>query len=137
MNTHYNQNYLKGDIDKILKKIQDCIKEGKFSMELNENRQENIGFINEYNLKTERQKEILLSIATEDFCHSLQNTKIGYTHEILYVFCPQVLLLDIFANDKIVDIYIKFNIIEYNATKRVVTISFHERNKPITYCFDR
>ena len=94
MNQHYNQNYTWEQIDEILAMIHDCIREGRFIISKNENRQENIDFINEYNLNSRRQKEILLKIKTEDFCHSLQNTKVGFEHEVLYVFCPQVTLFN-------------------------------------------
>lgn len=102
---------------------------------INENRRENIQFINEYRLSTKKQKEILLSIKVTDFCHSLNNTNPGYEHEVLYVFCPQRSLFNAFGEEEFVDIYTKFNIIEYGNKKRVITISFHKRNKPIIYLF--
>jgi hypothetical protein len=59
MNQHYNQNYTREQIDVILAMIQDCVREGRFIISKNENRQENIDFINEYNLNSRRQTEIL------------------------------------------------------------------------------
>jgi len=135
MNQHYNQNYTREQIDVILTMIQDCVIEGRFIISKNENRQENIDFINEYNLNSRRQKEILLKIQTEDFSHSLQNTKIGFEHEVLYVFCPQVTLFNFDGIEELVDIYTKFNLIDNESKKRVVVISFHKRNKPIDYLF--
>jgi hypothetical protein len=135
MNQHYNQNYTREQIDVILAMIQDCIRESRFIISKNENRQENIDFINEYNLNSGRQKEILLKINTEDFCHSLQNTKIGFEYEVLYVFCPQVMLFNFDGIEEPVDIYTKFNLIDSESGKRVVVISFHKRNKPIDYLF--
>lgn len=135
MNQHYNQNYTWEQIDEILAMIHDCIREGRFIISKNENRQENIDFINEYNLNGRRQKEILLKIKTEDFCHSLQNTKVGFEHEVLYVFCPQVTLFNFDDIEELVDIYTKFNLIDSESGKRVVVISFHKRNKPIDYLF--
>jgi len=120
MNQHYNQNYTREQIDVILAMIQDCVREGRF---------------NEYNLNSRRQKEILLKIQTEDFCHSLQNTKIGFEHEVLYVFCPQIMLFNFDGIEELVDIYTKFNLIDSESGKRVVVISFHKRNKPIDYLF--
>jgi hypothetical protein len=76
-----------------------------------------------------------LKIAPEDFCHTLQNTNLGFEHEVLYVFCPRVMLFNFEDNEELVDIYIKFNIIDLNGGKRVVVISFHKRNKPIDYLF--
>jgi hypothetical protein len=135
MNQHYNQNYSREQIAAILTTIQDCVREGRFIISKNENRQENIDFINEYNLSSRRQKEILLKIKPEDFCHSLQNTKLGFEHEVLYVFCPQVMLFNFDGIEELVDIYTKFNLIDSDSRKRVVVISFHKRNKPIDYLF--
>lgn len=80
MNSHYNQNYTKEVIDVILEKIKNCVGNNKYTIALNENRQENIDFINEYNIRSNKQKSILLQLRTEDFCHTLQNTKIGYEY---------------------------------------------------------
>ena len=135
MSEHYNQNYTKEEIDIILQKIKDCVNNNKFTVEQNKNRQENIQFIRDYNLSNSKQKTIILSIEAADFCHSLQNTNIGYEYETLYVFCPQRTLFDVFGEEEFVDIYTKFNIIEYEDNKRIVTISFHKRNKPIDYLF--
>lgn len=137
MSEYYNQDYTKEEIDIILKKIKNCVNENKFTVEQNKNRKENIQFILDYNLKEAKQKAIILSIETTDFCHSLKNTNIGYEYETLYVFCPQRTLFDILGEEELVDIYIKFNIIEYENSKRVVIVSFHKRNKPIDYLFNR
>ncbi len=75
MNKNYNQNYTKEEISAILAKIKDCIKNDRFTISLNENRQENINFIREYNIRSNIQKNILLNIEVEDFCHSLKNKK--------------------------------------------------------------
>ena len=123
-------------IQVILNKIKDCINDNQYIISQNQNRAENVQFINEYRLDEKKRKEILLSIEVDDFCHSLNNTNPGYEHEVLYVFCPQRNLFDIFGEEEFVDIYTKFNIIEYKIDKkRVVTISFHKRNKPIAYLF--
>lgn len=102
---------------------------------LNENRQENIDFINEYNVRSDKQKSILLKIKTEDFCHTLQNTKIGYEDEVLYVFVPQIQLFNADGEEETVDVYTKFNVIDIPNGSRTVVISFHKRNKPIDYPF--
>lgn len=135
MHQSYKQNYTKGKIDEILKKIKSCIKNKKYTISLNENRQENIEFINEYNIRANKQKDILLHIQVEDFCHALRNTKKGYEYEILYVFVPQVKLLNVIGEEEIVDIYTKFNIIDLPSESRTVVISFHKRNKLIEYQF--
>lgn len=136
MSEHYNQNYTREEVQDILNKIKDCINDNQYIISQNQNRAENVQFINEYRLDEKKRKEILLSIEVDDFCHSLNNTNPGYEHEVLYVFCPQRNLFDIFGEEEFVDIYTKFNIIEYKIDKkRVVTISFHKRNKPIDYLF--
>lgn len=135
MSQHYNQNYDEEEVAAILQRIQDCVRDGKYTIAKNENRQENLDLIREYNLTSEKQRRILLQIRIEDFCHSLQNTKIGYEHETLYVFCPQVTLFNLGNEETLVDIYIKFNIIDMVTGSRVVVISLHERNKPIDYPF--
>lgn len=136
MSEHYNQNYTREEVEVILNRIKDCIKDNQYIISQNQNRAENIQFINEYRLDEKRRKEILLGIEVDDFCHSLNNINPGYEHEVLYVFCPQRNLFNIFGEEEFVDIYTKFNIIEYKVDKkRVVTISFHKRNKLIDYLF--
>lgn len=135
MNSHYNQNYTKEEIDVILAKIKNCVGNNKYTIALNENRQENIDFINEYNIRSNKQKSILLQLRTEDFCHTLQNTKIGYEYEVLYVFVPQIKLFNADGEEEMVDVYTKFNIIDMPSGSKTVVISFHKRNKPIDYLF--
>ncbi|NMC57262.1 MAG: hypothetical protein GYA50_08590 [Eubacteriaceae bacterium] len=126
MSQHYNRNYAKKEIEFILDIIIDCINKDHYIISKNKNRKENTDFINKYNLNSTKQKEILLSIKVEDFCHSLQNAKPGYEYETLYVFCLQKKLFSIDDKEEVVDIYIKFNIIDYDSGKYVVTISFHK-----------
>jgi len=132
---HYNQNYTLKQIEGILNILKECIASGRYTISQNDNRNENIQLIQEYNLTSKKQKNILLSIDVTDFCHSLKNVHIGYEHEILYVFCLQRELFNIMGKSETVDIYIKFNLINKNENKFVITISFHKRNKPIHYLF--
>ena len=133
MNPHYNQNYTREEIDAVLSRIKSCVEKGNYIISQNENRQENIDFINEYNIRSDQQQTILMQIETDDFCHSLQNTKLGFEHEVLYVFVPQVQLFNADGEEEIV--YTKFNIIDLPTGSRAVVISFHKRNKPIDYLF--
>ncbi len=135
MNSYYNQDYTEEDITKILETIKECIRNNNYTIAMNENRQENINFINEYNIRSDRQKSILLQLQTDDFCYTLKNTKIGYEYEVLYVFVPQVNLFDADGIEVTVDIYIKINIIDMPRGNRVAVISFHKPNKPIDYLF--
>lgn len=135
MKLNYNQNYTREQIDAILNKIKNCVGNNKYTIALNENRQENIDFINEYNIRSDKQKNILLQLKTEDFCYTLQNIKIGYEYEVLYVFVPQVQLFNAEGKEETVDVYTKFNVIDMPNGSRTVVISFHKRNKPIDYLF--
>lgn len=132
---HYNHSYTRQQIESILQTIQDCVRCNRYIISRNENRTENIDFINYYNLSSAKQKDILLHIGPEDFCHTLQNAKAGFEHEVLYVFCPQIMLFNFDGVEELVDIYTKFNMIDYNDGPRVITISFHKRNKSIDYLF--
>ena len=135
MNPNYNQNYTREDIENILCIIKKCIECNKYTISFNQNRRENIAFVNDYNIRSDKQKRILLNIKVDDFCHSLQNTNAGYEHEVLYVFVPQVSLFNIEDIEEVVDIYTKFNIIDYGDTSRTIVISFHKCNKEIDYAF--
>ena len=107
MSEHYNQNYTKEEVDVILRKIKDCVNDNRYTISQNENRKENIQLINDYRLDSKKQKDILLSIAVTNFCHSLNNTNPGFEHEILYVFCPQRALFNVLGEEEFVDIYTK------------------------------
>src|SRR5665647_1596318 len=133
MNPNYNRNYSRDQVEAILTTIQECIMRKHYSLSKNDKRRENIEFINHYNLSSSRQKDILLKIEPDDFCYSLQNTNPGYKHEVLYVFCPQIMLFNFEGTEELVDIYTKFNIINYGSGKHTIVISFHKRNKPLDY----
>ena len=112
MSQHYNQNHSREEIETVLNEIKNCVSSGKYIIFQNDKRQENIDFINEYNIRTEKQKSILMQIKVEDFCHTLQNTNIGFEYEVLYVFVPQVKLYNSDGDLETIDIYTKFNIID-------------------------
>ena len=68
MINNYNTNYTIEDINDILVKIKEYIKNGRYQISLNRNRQNNLQLIQMYNLNTNRIKNILLSIEATDFC---------------------------------------------------------------------
>lgn len=67
MINNYNTNYTIEDINDILAKIKEYIKNGRYKISLNRNRQNNLQLIQIYNLKANRIKNILLSIEATDF----------------------------------------------------------------------
>lgn len=50
MSEHYNQNYTREEVQDILNKIKDCINDNQYIISQNQNRAENVQFINEYRL---------------------------------------------------------------------------------------
>lgn len=135
INPHYNLNYTRSQIKAVLQDIKECVAAGRFQISMNENRRENVEFINEYNIYPKKRKRILMQIALEDFCYSLQNTKKGYEDEVLYVFVPRFALFNAVGEHERIDIYTKFNLIERPDGNRIVVISFHKLNKPVDYLF--
>lgn len=123
--------YTRDEVEKILETIQNFVFNDNFILSQNRNRTENIDFMNEYHLTIAKVKDIISRIEVEDFCHGLQNENVGYEHEVLYVFCPQI-KLPYGDGVSVVNIYTKFNIIN---GERVIVISFHRRNYPIDYLF--
>jgi len=69
---HYNQDYTWEEISAILKAIKDCVERDRFSISKNENRQENLDFIRDFNLTNKRIKEILMEIKPEDLSFSAE-----------------------------------------------------------------
>lgn len=123
------------DIKRYLDMFWKCVLEGRYSIAQNENRQENMDFIEDYKINSKKEKEILLALQFDDFCYSVENEKLDYAHEILYVFCKQY-ELDYWGELEIVEIYIKVNMIEMrNGDPRAFIVSFHKRNFEIAYLF--
>ena len=126
LNLGVNQYYTREVIDVILARIKSCIQNNRYTISLNENRRENIDFINEYNISGDKQKSILLQIKTDDFCHSLQNTEMGYEHEVLYAFVSQVQLFNAEGEAETVDVYMKFNVIHVPFGSWVVVVAVYK-----------
>lgn len=128
-------NFSPDDIKHYLDMLRKCVLEGRYSIARNENRQENMNFIEDYKINSKREKEILLGLQFDDFCYAVENEKTDYAHEILYVFCKQH-ELDFWGELENVEIYIKVNMIEMrNGDPRAFVVSFHKRNFEIAYLF--
>ena len=74
------------------------------------NRQENIQFIEDYNITRKKEQLILLGLNYNDFCYAVPNDtdKEEFAHEILYIFCKEV-ELDFWGTLELVNVYIKIN----------------------------
>ena len=115
--------------------IRDCVRENRYTISLEDNKIENIQFIEEYNINEKKRVDILFYLNYKDFCYGLQNLKDGVEQNNLYVFCRQRELYNFDHKKELVDIYLKFNIL-CNETKEYSTVvTMHKRNKPITYVF--
>ena len=108
---------------------------GKYTISQNENRQENIDFIDDYKINTKKEREILLSLQYDDFCYALKKDNIRYAHEVLYVFCKEY-ELDHWGTLENVNIYIKINMTKTREGEIFsFIVSFHKRNYEIKYLF--
>lgn len=129
------KDYSEEQIKNLVEIIKECVRENKYTISLEENKLENIQFIEEYNINEKKRINILYDIHYLDFCYGLQNMKDGVEQNNLYVFCIQKELYNIKDKKELVDIYMKFNIICNDCGEYRILVSLHKRNKPITYLF--
>lgn len=121
------------DIDKYLEEVKAAINDGRYRVEMNDNRQDNQDLFFDYIISEEERKRILLSLEATDFSEIRHNTHKGYEHERLYVFGKDVKLLRRFSSgEECVSLYIKFNKLE---SRYVIVISFHKQKHSIKYMF--
>jgi hypothetical protein len=124
---------LQSDIEKYLSEVKDAVKGGRYRIEQNSRRQDNMDLFLNYVIDETKAKEILLDLTALDFSEILQNEHKGFEYEKLYVFGKDVQLLERVGNgEKIVSLYIKFNKME---DCFVIVISFHEQKYPLKYYF--
>jgi hypothetical protein len=121
------------DIEKYLEEVKEAINDGRYRVEMNENRQDNQDLFFDYIVDEDKRKQILLSLTAMDFSEIRQNTHKGFEHELLYVFGKDAKLLRRFSSgEEQVSLYIKFNKLE---SRYVIVISFHKQNHPLKYNF--
>lgn len=124
------------EIEHYLVELKTLVKMRRYTIAQNENRKENIDFIEDYKINSEKEKEILLSLNSLDFCYAVDNRKKEFAHEKLYIFCKEC-ILDNWGVLESVEVYIKANITKTKTGKSqfMIIVSFHKKNKPITYLF--
>ncbi|EEM86416.1 hypothetical protein BK749_31060 [Bacillus thuringiensis serovar vazensis] len=133
--TKKHTNFTIGEVEQYISELKKLIKNNRFTISRNEKRKENIEFLEAYKINVSKVKEILLNIGVHDFCYAVDNKNPNFAYEKLYIFCPQY-ELDNWGQKKSVDIYIKMNLIENkDRNKYMIVVSFHKRNKPVTYLF--
>ncbi len=129
------KDYSEEQIRNLIEIIKDCVRENRYTISLEENKLENIQFLEEYNINEKKRINILFDLYYKDFCYGLQNMKDGVEQNNLYVFCSQRELYNIEDKKELVDIYLKFDIIYNESVGYRILVSLHKRNKPITYLF--
>lgn len=117
------------EIDLYLKKIKEQIEKENFIVPVTDKRAENRDFVNTYNLNKKKQKEMLMTLESTDFCYSADDYR--NKTERHYIFAREY-ELDSWGNINNIQVYIKIVQKENNF---VVVISFHEPNKKIVHLF--
>ena len=121
------------DIETYLFEVKAAVNNGRYRIDQNSRRQDNLDLFLNYVIDEAKAKEILLSLSVTDFSEVLRNEHKGFEHERLYVFGKDVQLLERMGdNERTVSLYIKFNKLE---NCFVIVISFHEQKYPLKYCF--
>lgn len=123
----------RNDISEYLKDVKFAVRKGRYRIERNSKRQDNMDLFLDYIIDEQKAKEILLNLVPEDFSEVVQNEHTGFEHEQLYIFGKDVALVERFGGEKkTVSLYIKFNKLE---NCFLIVISFHEQKHPLKYYF--
>ena len=123
----------KKDIELYLSEVKEAVENGRYRLDRNARRQDNINLFLDYVINEAKVREIILSLTEMDFSGILRNEHKGFEHERLYVFGKDVILLERNGTEeKTVSLYIKFNKLDGCF---VIVISFHEQKYPLTYYF--
>ena len=121
------------DIDVYLTEVKEAIRNNKYRIERNSQRQDNINLFLDYVIDETMAKDVLLGLTITDFSEVLQTEHKGYEYEQLYVFGKDMELLERMGNaNKTVSLYIKLNKTD---DCFVIVVSFHEQKYPIKYYY--
>lgn len=121
------------DIEEYLSIVRQAVREDRYEIERNENREENLKLSWQYMLPEEEIKKIIYSLTPLDFSEAVKNRKKRFANEILYVFGKNVNLIERDSGqEKEIELYIKFN---KEINNYVIVISFHEARHPVKKYF--
>lgn len=121
------------DIEEYLSIVRQAVREDRYEIERNENREENLKLSWQYMLPEEEIKKIIYSLTPLDFSEAVKNRKKRFANEILYVFGKNVNLFERDSGqEKEIELYIKFN---KEIDNYVIVISFHEAKHPVKKYF--
>lgn len=126
-------NFSIADIEEYLSIVRQAVREDRYEIERNENREENLKLSWQYMLPEEEIKKIIYSLTPLDFSEAVKNRKKRFANEILYVFGKNVNLIERDSGqEKEIELYIKFN---KEIDNYVIVISFHEAKHPVKKYF--
>lgn len=121
------------DIEEYLSIVRQAVREDRYEIERNENREENLKLSWQYMLPEEEIKKIIYSLTPLDFSEAVKNRKKRFANEILYVFGKNVNLIERDSGqEKEIELYIKFN---KEIDNYVIVISFREAKHPVKKYF--
>lgn len=121
------------DIEEYLSIVRQAVREDRYEIERNENREENLKLSWQYMLPEEEIKKIIYSLTPLDFSEAVKNRKKRFANEMLYVFGKNVNLIERDnGQEKEIELYIKFN---KEIDNYVIVISFHEAKHPVKKFF--
>ena len=121
------------EVEEYLSNVKKAVKEGRYEIERNANREANSMLFRNYLISEEDAKKIIYNLTPMDFSEAVRNRKPQYADEILYIFGKEVELLERYGDaEKEIELYIKF---KKESNDYVIVISFHEAKYPVKKYF--
>lgn len=121
------------EVEEYLSNVKKAVKEGRYEIERNANREANSMLFRNYLISEEDAKKIVYNLTPMDFSEAVRNRKPQYADEILYIFGKEVKLLERYGDaEKEIELYIKF---KKESNDYVIVISFHEAKYPVKKYF--
>lgn len=121
------------EVEEYLSNVKKAVKEGRYEIERNANREANSMLFRNYLISEEDAKKIIYNLTPMDFLEAVRNRKPQYADEILYIFGKEVKLLERYGDaEKEIELYIKF---KKESNDYVIVISFHEAKYPVKKYF--
>ena len=97
------------EVEEYLSNVKKAVKEGRYEIERNANREANSMLFRNYLISEEDAKKIIYNLTPMDFSEAVRNRKPQYADEILYIFGKEVKLLERYGDaEKEIELYIKF-----------------------------
>lgn len=121
------------EVEEYLSNVKKAVKEGRYEIERNANREANSMLFRNYLISEEDAKKIIYNLTPMDFSEAVRNRKPQYADEILYIFGKEVKILERYGDaEKEIELYIKF---KKESNDYVIVISFHEAKYPVKKYF--